>query len=186
MITTACHKFSIWWHRKKVGTLWAHTNISFFDNIAFSCTYIFNKNVIAGWINLLKKGAGTSTQQKSYIFLIIIFVQGLSFKKRCSSRSKCKSCRQGQWRQQRRVPESICGERTPLKMLSLCWENRGAGGIILCVFLKKSMQKEKKNIRRGSLFLLKNSSSCMCFSVSNACYASPFEMEVYKADKNRP
>ena len=59
----------------------SHTNITFFDNIAFSCTYIFNKNVIAGWINLLKKGAGTSTQQKSYIFLIIIFVQGLSFKK---------------------------------------------------------------------------------------------------------
>ena len=129
----------------------SHTNITFFDNIAFSCTYIFNKNVISGWINHLKKGAGTSTQQKSYIFLIIIFVQGLSFKKRCSSRSKCKSCRQGQWRQQRRVPESMVSA-----LLSKCFHftRRKEELVVLysmCVFEKKHAEREK-NIRRGSLF----------------------------------
>ena len=182
---TACHKFSIKWHRKKKLAL-CEPYEHFLTILHFHVHTFSTKMLSLVGSIFLKKGAGTSTQQKSYIFLIIIFVQGLSFKKRCSSRSKCKSCRQGQWRKQRRVPESIYGERTPLKMLSLCWENRGAGGIIVCVFLKKACRKRKEYKKGLPVSFFKNSSSCMCFSVSNACYASPFEMEVYKADKNRP
>ena len=126
---------------KKLALCEPYEHNIFFDNIAFSCTYIFNKNVIAGWINLLKKGAGTSTQQKSYIFLIIIFVQGLSFKKGAGVSVRAADKASGASKE---GSLNLWWAHSSQNAFTLLGEQRSWWYYIVCVFLKKACRKRKE------------------------------------------